>query len=126
MPRTYVAFHPTRRTKQPLLYEDLLAINAAGQNASVAKIIEMIDDLRANGRSSRYIKHLGDVLYELKTRTVHGGARVYFFRLGLEGYVLVRAEVKQENQATEALLLDTLDVAEALEKGKARLIPKPK
>lgn len=89
-------------------------------------MIEMMDDLRANGRDSRYLKHLGDVLYELKTRTVYGGARVYFFRLGREGYVLVRAEVKQENEATEALLLDTLDVAEAVEKGKARLVPKPR
>lgn len=114
-----------RKTKRPLLYEDLIAINAAGQNASVAKMIEMMEDLRRSGRASRYVKHLGDVLYELKTRTVHGGARIYFFRLGREGYVLVRAEVKQEDAATEALLLDTLDVAEAVEAGMGQLIPEP-
>jgi phage-related protein len=124
--RVFVAFHPRRKTERPLLYEDLIAMNQAGQNASVSKIIEMIDDLRAHGRNSRYVKHLGDILYELKARTAHGGARVYFFRLNQDGYVLVRAEIKQEDWATEALLIDTLDVAEAVEKGTARLVPRPR
>lgn len=99
-------------------------MNREGRNASVSKIIQMIDHLRAQGRDSHYVKHLGDVLFELKTRTVHGGARVYFFRLNRDGYVLVRAEVKKENRATEALLVDTLDVAEAVERGTARLVPR--
>jgi len=44
--RVFVAFHPRRKTERPLLYEDLIAMNQAGQNASVSKIIEMIGDLR--------------------------------------------------------------------------------
>lgn len=126
VPRIYVAYHPRRVTQRPLLYEDLIAINQMGQNASVSKMIEMIGDLRINGRSSRFVKHLGGKLYELKARTVHGGARVYFFRLKQDGYVLVRAEVKQKDEATEDLLLDTLDVIEALENGGVRLVPDPK
>lgn len=55
MARVFVAFHPRRKTERPLLYEDLIAMNQAGQNASVSKIIEMIDDLRAHGRNSRYV-----------------------------------------------------------------------
>ncbi|MBO1438568.1 hypothetical protein [Meiothermus sp. CFH 77666] len=40
--------------------------------------------------------------------------------------MLVRAEIKQEDLATEALLIDTLEVAEAVEKGTARLVPRPR
>ena len=107
-----------------MLYEDLLALNAEGKNLSVSRMITMINDLRAHGRESRYVKHLGGPLFELKTRTREGGVRVYFFRLNEDSFVLVRAEVKKENEATEALLSDILDVIEAVKQGKDILIPK--
>jgi phage-related protein len=123
--KTYVAFHPKRkRGKEPLLYEDLIALNAEGKNRSVTRIIAMMDDLRENGRESRYVKHLGGPLFELKTRTSDGGARVYFFRLNEDSFVLVRAEVKKENEATETLLTDVLDVIEAVKEKKNVLVPK--
>lgn len=124
MPKTYVAFHPSRKSKEPLLYEDLIALNAQGKNISVSRIIAMMDDLREHGRDSRYVKHLGGPLYELKTRTPEGGARVYFFRLNEDSYVLIRAEVKKENKATETLLSDVLDVIEAVKLERDILVPK--
>jgi hypothetical protein len=63
-------------------------------------------------------------LFELKTRTPDGGARVYFFRLNEDSFVLVRAEVKKENEATEGLLSDVLDVIEAVKAEKDVLVPK--
>jgi phage-related protein len=119
-----VSFHPKRKSKEPLLYEDLLALNAEGKNLSVSRMIAMIDDLRKHGRESRYVKHLGGPLFELKTRTRDGGARVYFFRLNEDSFVLVHAEVKKENEATETLLSDVLDVIEAVKQEKDILIPK--
>ncbi len=77
MYKTYVAFHPKRKSKEPLLYEDLLALNAEGKNLSVSRMITLIGDLRKHGRESRYVKHLGGPLFELKTRTREGGVRVY-------------------------------------------------
>nr|WP_255578712.1 type II toxin-antitoxin system RelE/ParE family toxin [Deinococcus sp. RIT780] len=74
----------------------------------------MCADLHQNGMTSRYIKHLGGPLYELKKRASDGGARVYFFRYG-EDFVLVHAECKTQDQADQHLLLDALDVIEALE-----------
>lgn len=125
MYKTYVAFHPTRkRGKEPLLYEDLIALNGEGKNRSVSRIIAMMDDLRANGRESRYVKHLMGPLFELKTRTPDGGARVYFFRLNKDSFVLVRAEVKKENEATETLLSDVLDVINAVKKENDVFVPK--
>jgi phage-related protein len=123
--KTYVSFHPKRKKgKEPLLYEDLIALNAEGKSRSVSRMIAMMDDLRENGRESRYVKHLGGPLYELKTRTPDGGARVYFFRLNEDSFVLVRAEVKKENEATESLLSDVLDVIEAVQQKKDVLVPK--
>lgn len=125
MYKSYVAFHPTRkRGKEPLLYEDLIRLNEAGKNRSVSRMIAMMNDLRSNGRESRYVKHLMGPLFELKTRTPDGGARVYFFRLNEDSFVLVRAEVKKENEATEGLLSDVLDVIEAVKEEKDVLIPK--
>jgi hypothetical protein len=68
----------------------------------------MIADLRAHGNESCYLKHLGGSLYELKTRTPVGGARVYFF-IASGVAVLCRAECKKENAASKALLLDTVN-----------------
>ena len=74
----------------------------------------MCADLHENGMASRYIKRLGGPLYELKKRAADGGARVYFFRFQHD-FVLFHAECKKENEADQNMLLDGLDIIEALE-----------
>jgi hypothetical protein len=44
--------------------------------------------------------------------------------LNEDSFVLVRAEVKKENEATEGLLSDVLDVIEAVRQEKDVLVPK--
>ena len=99
---------------RPLLIDDFLTMAHAGQRTCLRATVEMCEDLHQNGVSSRYVKPLGGPLYELKKRASDGGARVYFFRYGQE-FVLVHAECKNEKQADQALLLDALDIIEALE-----------
>ena len=86
-------------------------------------MIDMTRDLRQHGRKSRYVKHLGGPIYELKTRTPQGGARVYFFRTNTESFVLVRAEVKRENNADTTILDDVAEIIHAFEIGNLTLIP---
>lgn len=64
----------------------------------------MISDLQANGMNSRYKKHLGGPIYELKSRAEEGGARVYFFQISQTEFALCRAECKTEDAASAALL----------------------
>ena len=99
-----------------MVIDDLLALVALGKKRCVSKIVEMCSDLHRNGRDSRFIKPLGDALYELKARTGEGGARVYFFLTADDECVLCHAECKKEDAADERLLLDTLDVLEAYER----------
>ncbi len=87
-----------------------------GKKTCLRAVVEMCSDLHRNGMDCQHIKHLGGPLYELKKRASDGGARVYFFRLE-ESFVLVRAECKKEDRASEKLLSDVLDVIEALESG---------
>ncbi len=89
------------------LIRDMSALNRKGQNKCVTAMIRMIADLREHGQESRYVKHLGGSLFELKTRTPVGGARVYFF-IASKIAVLCRAECKRENAASKTLLLDTV------------------
>lgn len=97
-----------------LIIEDFLNFARQGKKACLRAAVEMCADLHQNGIASRYVKPLGGPLYELKKRAPDGGARVYFFRHG-GGFVLVRAECKTENKADQAMLLDALDIIEALE-----------
>ncbi|WP_412030512.1 type II toxin-antitoxin system RelE/ParE family toxin [Deinococcus yunweiensis] len=99
---------------RPLLIDDFLAMAHAGQRTCLRAAVEMCADLHANGMASRYVKPLGGPLYELKKRASDGGARVYFFRYG-QDFVLVHAECKHQDHADQALLLDVLDIIEALE-----------
>ena len=104
--------------KNPLLIEDLLELAYAGKQGCVTGIIKMIADLYEHGESCRYIKALGGALYELKTRTPTGGARVYFFRGANKEFMLCRAECKREKAASLTLLESTAEILEAhLEKG---------
>jgi hypothetical protein len=101
----------------PPLIEDMLGLNRKGQNKCVSAMIRMIADLRENGNETRYLKHLGGSLYELKTRTPVGGARVYFFIAGGVA-VLCRAECKKENAASKTLLLDTVKLMNEYSEGE--------
>jgi phage-related protein len=99
--------------KHPLLIEDLLKLAYAGRQGCVTGIVKMIADLYEQGESCRYIKALGGALYELKTRTPTGGARVYFFRGAHQEFVLCRAECKREKAASLTLLESTAEILEA-------------
>lgn len=66
---------------------------------------------------TRFKKHLFGPVFELKSRTANGGARVYFFATNSEEFVLVRAECKKENKASDLLLNDVADVLDAYENG---------
>lgn len=76
-------------------------------------VVEMCADLHQHSTASRYIKHMGGPLYELKKRASDGGDRVSFFCSG-QSFVLVHAECKNENQAAQNPLLDALAVPQAL------------
>ena len=115
--------HPTKRSRHPTLISDWLELIAQGKAQSVHRMIDMTRDLRQNGKDSRYVKHLGGPIYELKTRTPQGGARVYFFRSQTESFVLARAEVKRENNADDTILADVAEIIEAFENGNLNLIP---
>jgi hypothetical protein len=111
-----LAQYPDSSDGNPPLIEDMLELNRKGQNKCVTAMIKMIADLRENGTETRYLKHLGGSLYELKTRTPVGGARVYFFIA--EGMAtLCRAECKKENAASKTLLLDTVNFMKEYSKG---------
>ena len=86
-------------------------------------MIDITRDLRQNGRDSRYVKHIRGPIYELKTRTPQGGARVYFFRTNTESFMLVRAEVKREINADTTILDDVAEIIHAFETGNLTLIP---
>ena len=115
--------HPTKRSQHPTLIADWLDLIAQNKAASVHRMIDMTRDLRQHGRKSRYVKHLGGPIYELKTRTPQGGARVYFFRTNTESFVLVRAEVKRENNADTTILDDVAEIIHAFAIGNLTLIP---
>jgi hypothetical protein len=108
------ARHPQRlEAKHSLIIEDLLAMAYAGKQACVDAVVKMIADLYQQGEACRYIKALGGSVYELKTRTPAGGARVYFFRGNKAEFILCRAECKRETAASVRLLETVIDVLEA-------------
>jgi phage-related protein len=111
-----LAQYPDSLDGNPPLIEDMLELNRKGQNKCVTAMIKMIADLRENGTKTRYLKQLGGSLYELKTRTPVGGARVYFF-VAKGMAILCRAECKKENAASKILLLDTVNFMKEFSKG---------
>lgn len=113
--RLFLARHPRRPdAPRPLIIDDLLRLAHLGQRTCVRAAVDMCQDLHQNGMASRYVKHLGGPLYELKKYASDGGARVYFLRQD-QSFILVHAECKKEDQATQALLSDALDILGALE-----------
>lgn len=99
---------------RPLLIDDFLEMAHRGKKTCLRSVVEMCADLHQNGMASRFLKPFGGPVYELKKRARDGGARVYLFRYG-DDFVLVHAECKTENQADQGMLLDLMDVIEALE-----------
>jgi Phage derived protein Gp49-like (DUF891) len=112
-----LAQYPDGSDENPPLIQDMLELNRKGRNKCVTAMIRMIADLRENGNESRYVKHLGGSLYELKTRTSVGGARVYLFIAGGTA-ILCRAECKKENAASKTLLLGTVQFMNRYTKGE--------
>lgn len=110
------------------LIADLQELVKGQKQQSVNKIISMIEDLQEHGMDSRFVKHLGGPLYELKARTPEGGARVYFFGYTRKSFVLCRAEVKNENVADANLINYTATIFKLIQSGQAMkvLVPKPK
>jgi hypothetical protein len=113
-PRIICVWHPNHLTKKnPLIIEDLLEMSVS-KRICAQKCKQMIGDLYLNGRDSRYRKHLGGALWELKDRTSEGGARVYFLQGQGNRFIVYHAECKNENEASEKLLDDGIEILEAL------------
>lgn len=114
-PRVIYPWHPNHlEHKNPLIIEDLLEMSVS-KRICAQKCKQMIGDLCKNGKDCRYRKHLGDALWELKDRTSDGGARVYFFQGSGNRFFIYHAECKSENEATEKLLEDGIEIFEAVE-----------
>jgi hypothetical protein len=110
--RLYLSFNPyePQTVRAPLL-TDWLELALAGQQECVNKMVEMVNDLFLSGVDSRYIKWFSGGVGELKSRTRVGGARVYFFRVEEDAFVLTRAECKKESESDELLVDWTFEVA---------------
>lgn len=109
--RIWLTFNPYETVIRPPLLTDWLELTGKGQQKCVNKMIEMCKDLHINGMDCRYLKWFGDNIGELKSRTSDGGARVYLFRVGKEGFALTRAECKNEDESDPELVDWTFEVA---------------
>jgi phage-related protein len=118
-PRIIYPWHPEHLSrKNPLIIKDLLEMQLSKQICA-QKCKQMIGDLFQNGLQSRYHKHLGGVLWELKDRTSEGGARIYFLHGTENRFFVYHAECKNTDQATQTLLGDGLEIMEAIEANQA-------
>jgi hypothetical protein len=122
--RLVYAFDPDAlQDPQPPFVEDLIELMTQGHQLALTEIIKMVADLKANGRSSRYLKKLeGYPLWELKSRSrggEKGGARVYLFIGPDSSFYLCHAEWKTDHEADERLLEDTAYMALAFKEGKS-------
>lgn len=121
--RLRLARHPSNLSAaRPLIIDDLLALAANDQHEGLSAILEMLTDLHQNGHQSRYVRALkGLPLFELKTTRrggQKGGARVYFFFAKGEA-VIINCEVKKGEEASEAKLVEALEVLVAYNQGVA-------
>ena len=128
MPPLVYVRHPSRpAAKFPRILETLLTMNRAGHGEAVGECIRMCRDLWLHGRECRYVKPLKYLpgAWELKPTTrggQRGGARVYFFWLSDGRPVLTGAEYKAPgSEASDDLLDELVDIAEAVKKGETRL-----
>jgi hypothetical protein len=118
-----LCYHPARKTKHPLVIEDMLELAEAGRQEAVDACVMMLADFFRQGKDSRYCKVMKGLFWELKSRSrggLKGGTRVYFFWLG-ENYqetAIVRAEYKTEAEPDVAILNDVAEIIEAYRQGK--------
>jgi hypothetical protein len=121
-------FHPNRlQDKHPPFMVDLIALELSGHHDCVTQIINMIADLKNNGKDSRFLKTFTGGILELKSRARggdKGGARAYLFRGELGEYFLCHAECKQGNAADARLLADTAEILIGYETLGTKLFPK--
>jgi hypothetical protein len=120
--RIYPARHPNAlHAKHPILIEEMLGLKKAGKHRAVSTIIEMVRDLEAHGRKSRYLVAMqGFPIYELKPRSrggEKGGTRVYLFLTEHDEAGLVTCEVKDREAPDPAKLKTTVEVAVAHKQG---------
>ena len=121
--RTYLAQHPLKSPRShPALLEDLLVAAQDSKQDCVDKAVAMIEDLQLYGAACRFIKPLTGAIMELKARTDDGGARVYFFRIAENTFVLGRFECKKEDATNKQLLYWTAQVAMFYAKGQTEVI----
>jgi hypothetical protein len=114
-----LARHPNQLdAEHPIIIENLLEFSENQQQSAIDSIIEMLSDLHQFGQDSRYLKKMkGNLVWELKTRSrggQKGGARVYLFFYTPEtetSVVVVNAEIKDDNEPSEAKLIEVLEVA---------------
>lgn len=127
-------FHPDRLSdaREPLI-EDLLELSNRSKQDCVNKIIEMIEDFHAHGFEQsarganlcRFLKPFGGAVYELKSGKVgSGGPRVYLLRADDGCAYLTHAECKKESAADQWMIAETLEIQDALERGKS-VFPEP-
>lgn len=114
--------------RYPILIEEFIDLNLAGNNEAVTAMIRMLADLREHGRDCRYIKNLtGTPLMELKPTArggVKGGARVYFWVMPDDAAGVVNCEVKAPDAPTSLQKLKVaLEVYVAHQEGVAVLTP---
>lgn len=103
--------------KNLLIIEDLLKMAKSSKRICLKKCKQMIADLFINGSQTRYKKHLGGELWELKDRTSDGGARVYYLQDLDNRFFIYHAECKTQDSATQTLLGDGIEISEAIEAG---------
>jgi hypothetical protein len=120
--RIYPARHPDALdARHPILIEEMLRLKKAGKRRAVATIIEMVRDLKAHGRDSRYLVAMtGFPIYELKPRSrggEKGGTRVYLFLTEHDEAGLVTCEVKDDASPDPEKLKKTVQVAVAHKQG---------
>lgn len=95
-----------------MMVDDLLRLEWNERKAAV----EMLRDLRDKGLASRFAKKMHGPMWELKTRSRgggKGGVRVYFLVIEETAY-LVHAEAKPKSTANQQMLLDCVQVWQAL------------
>jgi hypothetical protein len=103
-----------------LILQDFTVLNHNGKQRCVTAMIKMIDDVRKNSKESRYLKNLGGPIYELRSKTAQGGARVYLFiHAGVA--CMCRAECKKEDRPDAQMLEQTAEFLLRFVKGKLTL-----
>jgi phage-related protein len=98
--------------------DDFLELTKQKKFICLKKMISMLDTLNTFGLDTPHIKHLFDAIYELKDRTTDGGARVYFIAENQGEFYAFHAECKKEQDASETMLEDGIDILEAAEASK--------